>query len=383
MDTINIDELCRLAAIHATPTVSLTLPTHVVGEAGLQDTIVLKKLAARAEERLAAQGMRRVEARELLARVEMLPKDAEFWSRRSDGLVIYLSANLFRTYRLPLALSESCTVSRRLNIKPLLPIVDRGERYLVLGLSQNHLQLFEGTSSGIHQVTVKGLPRNKREALQLDGVDRGQQVHMGMRGGPSKQAAVFHGHGGEKDTAKTDLEQFFRVADRALKPLLSHETAPLLLAGVDYVLPIFRQTCGYPQLVERHLTGNCNLLTNQQLHQQSWEIMREYFDRPRHDALQRLRGLLGTGKASADPAEVATAATTGKIDVLLADVKQEQPGEFNAKSARAVVRSGSGDDSEDLVNFAIAETLLHGGTVFSAAAFELPDQAAVGAIYRY
>jgi Bacterial archaeo-eukaryotic release factor family 3 len=383
MDTINIDQLRRLAAIHATPAVSITLPTHVVGEAGLQDTIVLKKLVAQAEDQLAAQGMRRVEARELLTRVDMLPNDAEFWTGRSDGLVVYLSANLFRTYRLPLALSESCTVSRRLNIKPLLPAVDCGKRYLVLVLSQNHLQLFEATSSGIHKVTVKGLPRNKQDALQLDGVDRGQQVHMGMRGGPSKQAAVFHGQGGEKDTAKSDLEQFFRVADRALKPLLSHESAPLLLAGVDYVLPIFRQTCCYPQLMERHLTGNFNLLTNQQLHQQSWEIMREFFDRPRREALQRLRGLLVTGKASADSAEVATAATTGKIDVLLADVKQEQSGEFDPKLGRAVVRSESCDGSEDLVNFAIVETLLHGGTVFSAAAHELPDKAAVGAIYRY
>jgi hypothetical protein len=125
------------------------------------------------------------------------------------------------------------------------------------------------------------------------------------------------------------------------------------------------------------------LFTNQQLHEQSWNIMREYFDRPRREALQRLRGLLGTGKASADPAEIATAATTGKIDVLLCDVRQEQWGKFDPKLGRAVVRSEAGDGSEDLVNFAIAETLLHGGTVYSGPSHELPDRAAVGAIYRY
>jgi hypothetical protein len=206
---------------------------------------------------------------------------------------------------------------------------------------------------------------------------------MGMRSGPSKQAAVFHGQGGEKDTAKTDLEQFFRVAGRALEPLLSNESAPLLLAGVDYLLPIFRETCCYPQIMERHLTGNCNLMTNKQLHEQSLEIMRPYFDRSRRDGLRRLHALLGTGKASVDTVEVATAATTGKVDVLLADVGQEQPGVFDVSVGRAVLGKEDTDNCDDLVNLAVAETLLHGGSVFAASAPELPDRAAVGAIYRY
>jgi hypothetical protein len=194
---------------------------------------------------------------------------------------------------------------------------------------------------------------------------------------------VFHGQGGEKDAANSDLEQFFRVVNRALQPLLRNESAPLLLAGVNYLLPVFRQICSYPQLTERHLTGNCDLLSNQQLHQQSWEIMRPYFDRPRRDGLGRLRGLLGTGKASVDPAEVATAARTGKIALLLADVNEQQLGVFDPSSGRAASCNEPGEGSEELVNLSISETLLHGGTVFAASAHELPDLAAVGAIYRY
>jgi hypothetical protein len=361
----------------------MTLPTHVVGEAGLQDAIVLKKLVAQAEDRLVAQGMRRVGAQELLARAAQLPRDTIFWTGRSDGIAVYVSADLFRAYRLPLSLSESCTIGQRLNIKPLLPAADRGERYLVLVLSQNHLQLFEATCSGISRVTVKGLPKNKQEALHVDSVDRGQQVHTAMRGGSSKQSAVFHGQGGEKDAAKSDLEQFFRVVNRALEPLLRNESAPLLLAGVDYLLPIFRQICSYPRLAERHLAGNSNVLSNQQLHQQSWEIMRPYFDRPRRDGLARLRGLLGTGKASLDPIDVATAASTGKVEVLLADVTQQELGVFDASTGRAARCNEPTEGSEDLVNLSISETLLHGGTVFAVSTRELPDRAAVGAIYRY
>jgi hypothetical protein len=355
----------------------------VEGEGVSQDAIRLKDLVGRAEDQLAAQGIPHSKVQELLAPARALPDDAEFWTRHSEGLAIYLTPSFFRAYQVARPLSESCMVGRRLNIKPLLPTADRGERYLVLVLNQNYLQLFGATRSGISRVTVKGLPRSRREALHLDEVDRGQQVHMGMRGNGSKRAAVFHGHGGEKDTAKTDLEQFFRVAGRALEPLLHNESAPLLLAGLDYVLPIFRQTCCYPQMMERHLTGNCHLLSNQQLHQQSWEIMGPYFDRQRRESLERLRGLVGTGKASVDSADVATAATTGKVDVLLADVGQQELGVFDSALGRAVVRDEVGNGSEDLVNLAVAETLLHGGTVFPAAIHELPDRAAVGAIYRY
>jgi Bacterial archaeo-eukaryotic release factor family 7 len=383
VDTISNEKLRSLAAIQSPPAVSLTLPTHVAKEAGEQDAIRLKELVGHTEDQLVAQGVLREQAQKLLAHAGRLPSNAEFWNRRSDGLAIYQSPGFFRAYRLPLAIDESFTIGRRFNIKPLVPAIDRGERYLLLVLSQNHLQFFEATPHGFSRVTVKDLPKNKREALHLDSVDRGQQVHMGMRGSSSKHAAVFHGHGGEKDTAKTELEQFFRVASRALEPLLRHESAPLLLAGVEYLLPIFRQTCSYPHVVERHLKGNCNLLSNRQLHEQSWEIMRPFFDRPRRNALERLRALHGAGKASVDPAEVAIAATTGKVDVLLVDVEQQQWGMFDSTLGRAIIRDEGGDGGEDLVNFAVAETLLHGGTAFPASAHELPDRAVLGAIYRY
>ena len=38
---------------------------------------------------------------------------------------------------------------------------------------------------------------------------------------------------------------------------------------------------------------------------------------------------------------------------------------------------------EDLVNLAVAETLLHGGTVFPAASRELPAQSPMAAVFRY
>jgi hypothetical protein len=382
MDTISIDEVKQLTGRQDGTAVSIYLPTHLA-PAARQDAIRLKNLLVRAEDELEARGKRRPESKEFLAAAVALSDDAEFWKGLSQGLAIFVSSKLFCAYRLPWAFQESLTVQRRLQIKPLLPVADRGERFFLLALSQNHVRLYDVTRSGIGEVVVKGLPESKRQALNYVSADRGQQVHEGMRGNLGKQAGIYHGQGGIKDTAKEDLTQYFQSINRALDPLLRKGTAPLLLAGVDYLLPIFRQTCSYPSLLERHLAGNCDLLTGEQLHERSWEIMRTYFDRPRREAMERLRALLGTGRASADVAEVAGASMSGKIEVLFVDVGQEQFGMFDASLGRGVTCDRSRDGSEDLLNLAAAESLLRGGTVFAAKPDELPNSGHVGAIFRY
>ena len=63
MDSINPSDLRGLVGDHKSPCISLYMPTHPVGDAGLQDRIRLKNLLAEAEERLTRRGMRSAEAR--------------------------------------------------------------------------------------------------------------------------------------------------------------------------------------------------------------------------------------------------------------------------------------------------------------------------------
>lgn len=382
MDTINITEIKRLAELKDETAVSIYLPTHLAPDAR-QDAIRLKNLVQRAEDELEARGVRRSDAKELLSTAGRLSNDVDFWKGLNQGLAIMVTPNLFRAYRLPVSFQESLTIQHRLNVKPLLPAADRGERFLLLLLSQNNIRLFGLSRTEIHEVAVKGLPANKQLALDYDGADRGEQVHEGMRGNLGKPAGIYHGQGGVKDTAKVDLTLFFQAVNRTLDPVFQNETAPLLLGGVDYLLPLFRQTCSYANLMQRHLGGNCDRLTEQQLFERSWEVMHPYFDRSRREALGKLQALLGTEKASADVAEVATAAMNGKIDVLFADVRQERRGMFDANADRAVVCEAHCNGSEDLVNLAVAETLLRGGAAFVAQPHELPDSEPMAAVFRY
>ena len=382
MDTIRIEDLSQLANRQDATAISIYLPTHLAPDAR-QDSIRLKNLLDRAQDELQARGMRRSEAEQLLAAARGLPDNAEFWKGLCQGLAIFVTPQVFYAYRLPLSFTESLTIHRRLMIKPLLPAADRGERFLLLALSQNQVRLFESRHDQIRAIKVPSLPKNKSDALNYDGADRGEQVHAAMNISLGKQAGVFHGQGVIKDTAKADITQFFRAVQRTLDPVLRGESAPLLLAGVDYLLPLFRQACSYPHLLERHLSGNCDFLTEHQLHERGWEVMRPFFDRPRREAMEKLHALLGTGKASADVAEIAAAAVAGKIETLFIDDRQTQLGTVDAKSGKAVLCDFAFSNSEDLVNLAACESLNRGATVYAARPGELPALSPVGAIFRY
>ncbi|MCU0879434.1 MAG: hypothetical protein MUF06_16770 [Pirellulaceae bacterium] len=383
MDTITISDLKELAERKGPYCLSMYLPTHVVGDDGREDRLRLEALVERSEEALVEGGLRRPDAREFLAPIRQLPLEAEFWQKRGRGLAILRSPNYSRALRLTEEVEESLTLADRFAIKSLLPLAQRGEWFYLLTLSQNLVRLFEVTRRGIEEVPSPSIPTSMHEALNYASVDRGEQVHSAAHGVVGKQGAVFHGQGGEPDALKSDLTCFFQAVDRSLTPLLEESGAPLLLAGVSFLPPIYRKACSYAHVSERDLLGNWDHMGDQQLFKRSWEVMTPWFDRPRREAEQRLIGLLGTGRASTDVAEIVSGVLNGKVETLFADARREQWGTFDAASGQTTLLPARAPGGEDLINLAISEALLHGGTVFPMQPSADSGRAPLAATYRY
>ena len=267
MDSHVTHDLRRLISEHLAPCVSVYMPTHVAGENGQQDPVRLKNLLQRAEEQLSNNWLRPADARRMLQAARDLPADPIFWENRQQGLAIFISRNTFHSYRLPLSFDELVMVGRRYHLRPLLPLVNCGDRFFILALSQNRVRFLVGSRYTVEHVPLEGLPANMKDALNYSGVARGAQAHSAMQGSLGKQAAVFHGQGGQADTRKEDLAAFFRLIDAALQPVLRGEKTPLLLAGVEYLLPIYREITNYGYVSKQELAGNCDYLTAHQLHQ--------------------------------------------------------------------------------------------------------------------
>ncbi|TFG47917.1 MAG: hypothetical protein E4H38_07330, partial [Gemmatimonadales bacterium] len=103
----------RLADAAGAPLVSLYLPTHRTSPDSSQDPIRLKNLLSRAEEEMMAQGIRRTEARDLVAPGRALLGDTHFWSRQSAGLALFLSSEGMQRFRVPVEVPELAIVNQR------------------------------------------------------------------------------------------------------------------------------------------------------------------------------------------------------------------------------------------------------------------------------
>ena len=204
-----------------------------------------------------------------------------------------------------------------------------------------------------------------------------------LRGSFGKQAAVFHGQGGQSDTRKDDLTQFLRIIDKTLQPVLRDRRTPMLLAGVEYLLPIYREVNHYPHVVSEELKGNCDRLTAHQLHEKAWPAMESVIRRDREAAAARYRGLAGTDKACNDIREVTIAAEAGRIDTLFVDNRARAWGAFDSLSKASDVHEDCQSGDEDLLDLAAVQTIINRGRVYCLQSDEMPEGSSVAAILRY
>ena len=383
MDPFGTRELRDLTGQYDGPCVSIYLPTHVAGEQAQQDPVRLKNLLQRAEEQLSDGWLRAPEARKLLKAARDLPNDSIFWNERSHGLAIFMTPDSLQRFRLPLTFDELGVVNRRFHVKPLLPLLAGGERFFILALSQNKVRFYMASRFTIENVDVPGLPANMEDALNYAAADRGSQAHSAMRGSLGKQAAVFHGQGGQSDTRKEDLAQFFRLIDAALGPVLRDETTPLLLAGVEYLMPIYREVSGYSHVAERDLAGNCDYLSAHELHQRAWPLMEPTFQRARKAAAEKFHTLAGTGTTSDDIGQIVSASHEGRIETLFVDTHALQWGRYDPQTAQVELRDEPHTGDDDLLDLAAVQTLSRRGTVYSVERGQVPSGAPAAAVFRY
>jgi Bacterial archaeo-eukaryotic release factor family 7 len=359
--------------------VSIFLPTHWAGTQTRQDPIRLKNLLREAEEQLLAKGLRLPEADELLAPARELLDDSVFWQHQSDGLAVFLSPGVFRYYRLPLNFGDLVIVADRYYLRPLLPLLTGDGQFYVLALSQNKVRLLQGTRHSVSEVELEDVPKSLADTLRYDDQEKQLQFHTGTTGGRGGEAAIFHGH--ERDDPKDDILRYFRQIDRGVQELLKGSQAPLVLAGVDYLLPIYKEASSYPHTIDEGIIGNPEKVGSEELHERAWDAVRPRFSEAQQKAAARYRQLAGTGQTSKDIREIVAAASYGRIETLFAASGIHRWGVFDPATGRVELHEGP--EGEDLLEFAAIQTVLHQGTVYVTSPENMPENAEAVSIFRY
>ena len=348
--------------------VSIYLPTHRTGIEAAQGGIHLKNLLSDAEEQLSEEGLRWDEIQNLTADVRHLIGDEEFWRYQADGLAIFLSSGLSKIYKLPISVPPRQTVSHTFDITPLLPMISGDGRFYILAISANDARLFDATRYGFEEVFVEEVPRGMSEALHADDHERQLQFHSGAGTSPKGggRSAMFFGTGdeGNMERQKVDYKRYFDKLDAALAPVLKRHPAPVVLAGVGYLLPIYREANTSANLLGGEVHGNKDRSTAEEIHKAAWEVAAPHFEEINAAPVEKFQELFGTGLASIDPNEIFAANFAGRVDTLF--VSHDLP-----------------EEQLQSINTAAIETLLKGGTIVALPPTEMPTEHPIAANFRY
>lgn len=387
MSLLSVDELKTLVEQPQAPCVSLYMPAVRAGTETRQNSIRFKNLIKQAEAQLQDYGLSHPEALSLLEPALAVDQE-DFWQHQAEGFALFVAQDFLRSYRLPLSFNELVVVSDRLHLKPLLPLLTGDGDFYVLTLNQQQIRLFEGSRYGMNPVPLEGVPQSVDEALQYDETAQDGQFRIGTSRGRTsnsfQQAGSFHGQGSpDRDQHQKDILQFFHAVDAGLQKYFEGKRAPLILAGVEYLLPLYREANTYQPLLPEEITENVELLKPEALHSLAWAIVEPYFTQAQHSAVEQFRELTGTGKASTDPQEAIPAAYYGRVAQLFVPVGVQKWGVFDPQANALAMHSEAEPGDEDLLNLAAIQTLLNGGTVYAVKPEEVPESAPLAAVFRY
>ena len=97
----------------------------------------------------------------------------------------------------------------------------------------------------------------------------------------------------DRDNLDPHIGNFFHRINEAVSEVLRAETAPLVLAGVEYETSMYRDINSYPHLAEGHVHGSPESLKGGELHKRALEVAHRAFAEPMNKALQQYEKLGG------------------------------------------------------------------------------------------
>lgn len=359
--------------------ISIYMPAEKAGAETRKNPIRFKNLLQQAEAEIAdLDGID--ELNNVVEKAKGYIEDYNFWQHQDYGLAFFISPSGIKYYRLPHSFEETMKVGDRFYLKPLLPVLTNDSKFYLLALSQNEVRFFLGSHYSINEIKLpEGVPPSLAEALKYDDPEKQQQYHSGDAGG----SPIYHGQGVGTTDNKDEIKRFFHQIDNALNSALQEEKTPLILAGVEFLLPIYQEANSYNNLIEQGVTGNPENVSPQDLHQQAWSIIESHFSAAKETAMDRYHQLSGTGEASSQLESIVAAAANGQVDTLFVTPDINYWGKFDRQANKVELSTPETEGSIDLVDFAVTQTYLQQGNVYTVEATQMPEDSQMIAIFRF
>jgi hypothetical protein len=358
----DLRELCESPG----PCITILLGSYHPGTCGPSHAARLKSAIPVVEQELAKQ-CTPSEFIELLEPIRELAACREM-AAGGGGMVIFRSPGTLHRFHFSGEVDDRVAVGPHFLVTPLLPQLSGERECYLLDVSRKDLHLFHYTGGRCDQVPIPGsVPKNVREAGGFEPPDHDLEGRSAAGKSVGSMRGVHFGTGPGREIDDERLFQFFRLVDNGLHDTL--HGVPLLLAGVEYEVAIYRRAAKYPHIMAGRLEGDLSLRSLAEIGQLVFQRAKTDGWQEGKEDLAQFQEMANRERTLGGTRRVLEAAKQGRVAKLILT----EGAEFHSASATR----------QDLINTAAVLTIKNGGHVSVLPENLMAKLSPAAAILRY
>lgn len=359
------------------PLISITMPTHRMGEEIKQDPIRFKNLLADVNEKLSDQGMKQADIDALLKPAKDLLEKPMFWSHQDSGLVVYLADGYFNHFQLPYEVQEKSYVNDHFLITPILPMVSLDGTFNVLAISRKNARLLKCTRNNVEDITPEDISTAVDDYLEV-AQEKQLQFHTGADG----SKAMFFGHGSGDEDHRGVLEAYFRELEAGITAELKKDYNPVVLVGLEDNLAFYKTINSYNRTVDDAIDANPDEMKDVELKDKGWEKIQRFFLKDMYSSLEQFSEQTST-KVSNNLSEVIESTVMGKSKTIFITMGDDRWGHYDEDEHEVHLTDKPSNGDVDLLNWLAVKGLATGSNVYILPREEMPMKSTVAAEFRF
>lgn len=252
--------------------ITLYVPTHAGPTNQQTDAIVFKNVIKKLNKVLNAQELDNNQKAKIVADIDQALSH-ELLSRKDGSLALFHDTETLRGYYIKDIIEPMVTAGPKFHILPLRVSKLTNVSFVIVSLSQETVDIFECTST-----TINRLPTGSYQAeslykeLNLDEIIKTVQTHPSQKGSSSNSFG-FHGQGAFKAQHKDLIKRYFREVDSNIAPIVNKTDLKVVLAGVEYLIPIYKEVTKIKHIQSESLQGNFQKTPDDELLAQAKKIL--------------------------------------------------------------------------------------------------------------
>jgi hypothetical protein len=386
MDLLTPKDLKNLTTEHNDFCISITMPSPNTVTADILNKTTFMDLLKKAESKLRETKLSREEiAKRLKSGYDFVENDT-IWHDGFNGLAVYIYNDNLTFYKLPFSIKERIEISHYYYLVDLVTGFFQNPNYNILIVDEGGVEIFIANRFSINQIEIEEPYSSESDYYNQRFINEEEQFyHVENRGGRNSkhEGVMMHGHGNAKDDRKIRAKRYFQTIEPIITKYLQTQSLPLVIAGHDYLVSIYKDVTKYHPILATHITLNPGPLDKNDLHTKANAIIdedqKEAYKVSKNDYCNKI----STELTTVWPEEIIKAGTTGKIDTLFYNKNLELFGFTEETENKMHVVVTNNDMDEDLTNLAILLALQNDSNIFPLSEKDMPQKVPFCALLRY